>query len=176
MLIDIVRCRRERCIGLICNVCTGRLCSGSSCSKIHVPCAAHTLAYCTQVHSHVYGNLRTCHPVRSELKRIRNGRLVGYGYRSACCRYGQRVVGDIRSSERMSVACSFKRVEEVGLCACITVVDPYLIRRCSCSSCLSLRSCSTCLSLRSCISCIALRTLLPCVAFVALWQYKVQHL
>lgn len=63
VLIDIVRCRCERSAGLLCNVCTGRLCSWPSCSKVHVPCAAHTLAYCAQVHSHIDRNLRTCHSV-----------------------------------------------------------------------------------------------------------------
>lgn len=137
MLIDIVRCRCERRAGLLCNICAGRLCSGSACSEVNVPCVAHTLAYCAQIDSHIDGCLIPCDSVRTELERICYRCLIGYGYRSACCRYGQCIVGDIRRSERVSVACSLKRVEEVGLCTCIAVADPYLIRRCSCSSRLS---------------------------------------
>lgn len=149
MLIDIVRCRCERRAGLLCNICAGRLCSGSACSEVNVPCAAHTLAYCAQIDSHIDDCLIPCDSVRTELERICYRCLIGYGYRSACCRYGQCIVGDIRRSERVSVACSLKRVEEVGLCTCIAVADPYLIRRCSCSSRLSC---------------------------VTLWQHQVQYL
>lgn len=149
MLIDIVRCRCERRADLLYNVCAGRLCSGSACREVDIPCSAYALAYCAQIDSHINDCLIPCDSVRTELERVCYRCLVGYGYRSTCCRYGQCIVGDIRRSERVPVACSLKRVEEVGLCAFIAVADPYLIRRCSCSSRLS---------------------------FIALWKYEVQHL
>lgn len=149
MLIDIVRCRCERRAGLLYDVCAGRLCSGSACREVDIPGSAYALAYCAQIDSHINGCLIPCDSVRTELERICYGCLVGYGYRSTCCRYGQRIVGDVRRSERVPVACSLKRVEEVGLCTFIAVADPYLIRRRPCSSRLS---------------------------FIALWKHEVQHL
>lgn len=137
MLIDIVRCRCERRAGLLYDVCTGRLCSGSACREVDIPCSAYALAYCAQIGSHINDCLIPCDSVRTELKRVCYRCLVGYGYRSACCRYGQCIVGDIRRSERVPVACSLKRVEEVGLRTFIAVVEPCLICRCSCSTCLS---------------------------------------